>query len=397
MSGTRHVFTTAQIHILSENFGEPFAQAWREKGGQNAVIHDSYNSLMGMLNDEGTHVCVLEHAPDTDLAEFLTALAMTGVNIPTIVIGQNLPVSALRVLMGLPCWDILDTQVNFDAVHKSLTRAAESLVAERTAPAVERTSRCWTFVSSVGGAGATLLACETAYQLSQLKTKPKVALFDLNFVDGSCSTYLNCEANFLPTAFQKDPHKIDDVFLKTLTTYHPYGFDLLAMPRWSQLETPPSRDVILQCLNVACESYDFVIIDTPRWPTEWSADIFLGSDEVILVSELTVPALNASRQWVEQFASDPQFPSIRAVLNRRQKGMFGAKVTEEQARSAIEMDVFASIRSDWPTALSAVNLGQAVGDIKPGSPIPKDVAALIAQLTRETSTSETVPQLKAAS
>ena len=182
-----------------------------------------------------------------------------------------------------------------------------------------------------------------------------------------------------------------------MTTHHPFGFDLLAMPRWSEMETPPSRDVILQCLNVACETYDFVIVDSPRWPTEWSSDMFLGSDEVILVTELSVPALNASRQWVEQFASDPEFPSIRAVLNRRQKGMFGAKVTEEQARAALEMEVFASIRSDWPTALSAVNLGQPVSDMKPGSPIPKDIGDLISKLRHDKDSPKASETMRAAS
>jgi pilus assembly protein CpaE len=397
MSSTRNVFATAKLHILSQNFHDPIAQAWREKGGQLTVVHESYAGLMDGLNEDGLHICVFEHAPETDLAECLTALAMTGQNIPTIVIGQNLPVSALRVLMGLPCWDILDAQVSFDAVHKALTRAAEALSEANTQAVANTNSQCWTFVSSVGGAGATLLACETAYQLSQLKSKPRVVLFDLNFVDGSCATYLNCESNLLPTIFQKDPHKIDDVFLKTMTTHHPFGFDLLAMPRWSEMETPPSRDVILQCLNVACETYDFVIVDTPRWPTDWSSDMFLGSDEVILVTELSVPALNASRQWVEQFASDPEFPSIRAVLNRRQKGMFGAKVTEEQACTALEMEVFTSIRSDWPTALSAVNLGQPVSDMKPGSPIPKDVADLISKLRRDKDSIKTSETMRAAS
>lgn len=397
MASTRNIFATAKLHILSQNFSEPLLQAWREKGGQSSVKHDSYAGLMDGLNEDGMHICVLEHEPENDLAECLTALAMTGVNIPTIVIGQNLPVSALRVLMGLPCWDILDTKISFDVVHKSLTRAAEALVQDTEKTKSKSSSNCWTFVSSVGGAGATLLACETAYQLSQLKSKPKVALFDLNFVDGSCATYLNCDANFLPKVFQKNPHKIDDVFLKTVTTHHPYGFDVLAMPRWSQMETPPSRDVILQCLNVACESYDFVIIDSPRWPTAWSSDIFLGSDDVILVTELTVPALNASREWVEQFASDPQFPTIRAVLNRRQKGMFGAKVTEDQACAALQMDVFASIRSDWPSALSAVNLGQVVSDLKPSSAIAKDVSELILKLTEAAGTELSTPKLRAAS
>ncbi len=397
MSSTRAVFAAAKLHILSQNFSDPIAQAWREKGGQHTVIHESYAGLMDALNDQGLHICVFEHAPETDLAECLTALAMTGQNIPTIVIGQNLPVSALRVLMGLPCWDILDAQVSFDAVHKALTRAADALAEANTQAIANSNSQCWTFVSSVGGAGATLLACETAYQLSQLKRKPRVALFDLNFVDGSCATYLNCESNLQPTIFQKDPHKIDEVFLKTMTTHHPFGFDLLAMPRWSEMPTPPSRDVILQCLNVACETYDFVIVDTPRWPTEWSSDMFLGSDEVILVTELSVPALNASRQWVEQFASDPEFPSIRAVLNRRQKGMFGAKVTEDQACAALQMEVFACIRSDWPTALSAINLGQPVSNMKPGSAIPKDIAELISKLRHDKDSAKPSAAMRAAS
>jgi len=397
MTANRNVFAAAKLHVLSQNFHDPITQAWREKGGQNAIVHESYAGLMDGLNEDGMHICVFEHAPETDLAECLTALAMTGQTIPTMVIGQNLPVSVLRVLMGLPCWDVLDAQVSFDAVHKSLARAVEALDEAHTPSVANSNSQCWTFVSSVGGAGATLLACETAYQLSQLKSKPRVALFDLNFVDGSCATYLNCDSNFLPAIFQKDPHKIDDVFLKTMTTHHSYGFDVLAMPRWSQMESPPSRDVILQCLNIACETYDFVIVDSPRWPTEWSSDIFLGSDEVILVTELSVPALNASRQWVEQFASDPEFPSIRPVLNRRQKGMFGAKVTEDQACAALERGVFASIRSDWPTALSAVNLGQPVSDMKPGSAIPKDVAELISKLRKNNRAAEAAETVRAAS
>ena len=163
MPAKQHVFAATKLHVLSQNFDAPVIQAWREKGGQASVTHDSYAGLMDALNDPGQHICVLEHEPENDLAECLTALAMTGENIPTIVIGQNLPVSALRVLMGLPCWDILDTEVSFDAVHKALTRAVEALAQASVHAQAAKNSKCWTFVSSVGGAGATLLACETAF------------------------------------------------------------------------------------------------------------------------------------------------------------------------------------------------------------------------------------------
>lgn len=77
--------------------------------------------------------------------------------------------------------------------------------------------------------------------------------------------------------------------------------------------------------------------------------------------------------------------------------MFGAKVTEDQATSAIEMDVFASIRSDWPTALSAVNLGQSIGDLKPNSAIPKDIAILISKLMTDDAANQDDASLKVAS
>jgi len=282
--------------------------------------------------------------------------------------------------MGIQYWDILDRASTFEALQQALLRAHEGFLSRIAESQKPKTALCWSFVSSVGGAGSTLIAVETAFQLAQRKPDAKIVVFDLNFVDGSCATYLNCEANLSPSIFLKRPEQIDDVFLQTVTTSHPYGIDVIAMPRWTKSDIAPSKAAILQCLNIACENYDYVIIDSPRWPTAWSDDIYLGSDEVLLVSELTVPALNASRQWVEQFMDHKEVPSIRPVLNRRQKGLFGAKVTEEQAVSALRTSVFASVRSDWPTALSAVNLGKTVGDLKPGSPIPKDVIELITKL-----------------
>lgn len=366
-----------ELHVISRVAGPQLSQAWQEKGGKPAQFHDTCESLLSALNAAPKAICVIEDTPELDLTDCVSQIAAAAPSVPTIVIGNNLPVSAMRILMGLPCWDLLDAQLSFDMIHKALSRAKDALAVQAASSTSNTAKQCWSFVSSMGGAGASLLAVETAYQLSQRKSKPKVALIDLNFIDGSVSTYLNCEANFKPSVFQKHPAQIDSVFLQTLTTFHPYDIDVLAMPRWSKLETPPSKAVVLQCLNVACEVYDYVVIDSPRWPTEWSKDVYLGSDEVILVTELSVPALNASRQWVEQFLNDPVQPSVRPVLNRLQKGFFGAKVTKEQAESALQTSVFASIRSDWPTALSAVNLGQAVGDVKPGSTIPKDVCALI--------------------
>jgi pilus assembly protein CpaE len=141
----------------------------------------------------------------------------------------------------------------------------------------------------------------------------------------------------------------------------------------------PSRETTLRMVEVACEVYDHVIIDMPRWPMTWTKDIVLGADETLLISELSVPALKAARDWILDFDSDavPGMSRVKTVLNRKQKSLFGSNVTIEQAEKAIQQRVFSAVHSDWASALAAVNLGQPVSMAKPNSTISKDVASLV--------------------
>lgn len=347
--------------------------------------HPSVEALLSSSNPGAGDKCLVDANAGSDISHTLSSIAGLQPSLPTLVIGDRLPADAVRSLSRIEAWDTLPATASPDDVQFSLETLGAFVEPPAEAPP-QNTSECFAFVSTVGGAGATLLAVEAAFQLRQSKSPPSVALVDLNFVDGMVSTYLNCEPGLNRANLSKDPSAIDPVFLKSLVTPHPYGIDVVAAPCWTSVTQMPSREYVLCLLDIICEQYDVVILDLPRWPSDWSRDVMSGCDAIVLVSELTVPALKTSRRWMEHVATDPKTENVKLwpILNRQKASVFGTGVSHEQANAALNKSVFGQVRSDWSSALAALNLGQAVGDTKPNSVISKDMSEIIHRLRAET-------------
>ncbi len=371
--------TVTALNVFTETPGTELVQSLSQNPSYRVEVHATLESLIAAISADQNAVVVFEAGTSSDIVRALSLIGDKSTDTPGIIIGDNLPISAVRSLLLLHRWDILELPVSLDALDQAISRVSAIPANNTDAPASNKQGKCWAFTSPVGGGGATLLAVETAYQLSQSASKPRTCIIDMNFFDGSTAQYLNCEPNLTLSALATDPQRIDAVLLNALTTRHESGVELLAAPRTPDPAEFPTRTAVLRVLDVACEVYDHVIVDIPRWPMPWTKDVVEGADETLLISELTVPALNAARDWILDFDNDalPGMTRIKTILNRKQKSMFGSGVTIEQAEKAIQQRVFGSVHSDWVSAIAAVNLGEPVNVAKPNSIIVKDVAVLI--------------------
>jgi len=373
------------VRLLCPNSGQRINELLQSENSITPQRFDTFNDLPVPSETGDDTVFVLEHCQAFDISQALNHIVQRSSQAALIVLGDNLPIDAVRSLARFELWDtrsLAIDEVEIVNAILAISRMQLQKQDDRSGAGASRLARCWSFVSTVGGAGASLIAAETAYQLSRKCRSERVCLFDLNFVDGSLATYLNAEPHLTRRALQAASETVDTTFLRSLTFQTHPGLDVIAAPRWTSLETQPDQDMILRLLDSACEAYDTVLIDLPRWPTDWSDQVFAGSDLILMMSELTVPALNASRYWIERMEDLAQFDAsvIRPVLNRHHKGMFGARVSVSQAEETLRRPVFSLIRSDWPSALAAVNLGKAVSEVKPNSPITRDVSAMIDRL-----------------
>ncbi|MDR3509506.1 MAG: hypothetical protein P4L64_16575 [Caulobacteraceae bacterium] len=308
-----------------------------------------------------------------DLARLVETLATWREPPATILAGAQLPASLARALYRMPRADVLD----WPLTPESLSRAVAPLMSAVEAPAEERHARCWSVMSAVGGAGGTTLAIELATTLAG-RNVGRVGLVDLNLADGAAGAYLGVSANMRLADASAAPERIDTALLDAFSLPSGAGFDLLAAERDPHAFAKVSPLAVCRLLEVGCQVYDWLLVDLPRTRQAWTPDVLAGSDEVLVVSELTVPALLAARALAGEIEAEmPPGRRPRIVLNRLAARVFGPAPSRVEAEKALGRKVDGAITSDWEAAACSVNLGGPITHHRPRSKIVKDVAALV--------------------
>lgn len=351
-----------------------------------AVIEMGSAANLEMLQPGATDLVLIDaDAWDAQaLAACVKALSAMRTSPPVLMLGSNLPAGLVRNLLRLEAADILETPY----APEDLAGAVQALLAEAqpvAAAATGAASRCWGVSGAVGGSGATTIAIEIAHALATQAGKDRaVCLVDLNLADGAAAAYLGCAPTMRFADFGHAADRIDAAMLQAFVTPVSKGLDLMAGVRDANAFDAVGRESVLRMLDVACEVYEYVILDLPRHRRPWTLDALAGCDEVLVISELTVPALLAARAYsdeIEDALSTGLRPRI--VLNRLASRMFGPAPSMTEAEKALQRKAEAGISSDWEAAAASANLGGPIAQHRPKSKIVKDVQALVENLAAQ--------------
>jgi len=319
------------------------------------------------------------------LSAALQALALRPEPPPVLLVGTHVSTAVVRNLLRLERSDVLESPFS----DEKLVAALSALLAQRVAPAAAaepagpaQHGHCWAVVGAVGGAGATTVAIEIANALASRATRERgVCLIDLNLADGAASAYLGANATMRLGELGPSVDRLDASMLQAFVTHVGPGFDLLAAPRSPDAFDNVGRDMVLRLLETACDVYQWVILDLPRHRRSWTLETLGGCDEVLVISELTVPALIAARSLSDEIdrglgaAGKPKI-----VLNRLASRMFGPAPNMSEAEKALQRKAAAGISSDWEAAAASVNLGGPIATHRPKSKIVQDVHRLVETL-----------------
>jgi pilus assembly protein CpaE len=316
-----------------------------------------------------------------------------------LLVGERLPTTVVRNLLRLSRSDVLEAPYTPAQIANAITGLMEQdarvPAAQAQAPAASAaavaTSRCWAVTGAVGGSGATTIAIEIATALCSRQAKEKsVCLIDLNLADGVAAAYLGATPAMKLADFGASVERIDASVLQAFVTPVTKHLDLLAAQRDPTAFDTISREAVLKVLDVACETYDWVVLDMPRHRRSWTLEVLSGSDEVLVVSELTVPALIAARSLSDEIETGVGSDlKPRIVLNRLASRMFGPAPSMTEAEKALQRKAEAGISSDWEAAAASANLGGPIATHRPKSKIVKDVQSLVERLAAEPSRRET--------
>ncbi|HZZ87540.1 MAG TPA: hypothetical protein VFE13_04315, partial [Caulobacteraceae bacterium] len=140
---------------------------------------------------------------------------------------------------------------------------------------------------------------------------------------------------------------------------------------------------ICRLLEMTAQVYDWIVIDLPRHHQPWTLDVLAGSDEVLVVSELTVPALLSARALASEIETEVTGGAQpRIILNRLASRMFGPAPSLAEAEKALQRKAEGGITSDWEAAAASVNLGGSINHHRPRSKIVRDIGVLVDRLSQ---------------
>ncbi len=234
-------------------------------------------------------------------------------------------------------------------------------------------------IGSKGGVGATTIAVNLAVSIAETKKAQSVALVDMNMLFGDIPIFLALKPNYNWGEITKDIARLDATFLMNILSKHSSGVHVLPSPSHLNGNQAVTPETIEHLLSLMQGMFDFVVIDGGQSLNKTSLRILEMSDDVLLVSLLSLPYLANTNKLLTSFANFQYLPKerIKIVINRYLKK---SQVSLKDAEDAINRKIFWTIPNDYKTTMSAINQGKALPQFAAKSAVTKNLKELAATL-----------------
>jgi pilus assembly protein CpaE len=324
---------------------------------------------------------------DNEVELLSQIIELRGAQTAVIATAKSADLGGIRSLMRIGVADFLPqpfTKVDLFGAIESATNTLK-LGGRRGG----KTGKVLSFIRSCGGAGSTTLATQTALELiGQGKAETTVALVDFDLQFGSVGLALDVpDKGGLPLILEA-PSRLDRSLLRASMVEHQSGVHVLTAPDTIVPLTALTPEAVNRTISLARTEYDYVICDLPHAWTNWTASAIRGSDQIMLVTELSVPALQRTRRILDLLAEQGlgEIP-INILANKFESG-WGTGGHRKRAEEALGRNFDFIIRSDTKTACEARDRGVPLRQLRSRSVIVKDVTAMIGALKKSFEDSE---------
>jgi len=369
----------ARVVILTADDG--FEATARATFGASAQI--GLDVINGRLADRpeidvaGATVVVadVDASDESEMAALERLVTRVGTWPPVVAVIQSFDGAVVRRLMQLRVADFLVKPVPPVELAQTCARVAKKPAATETAEA-----QIFTFLPAVGGAGVTTLAVQTAMLLlnSGAHGKTATCLVDLDFQHGSCADYLDIEPRLDLGEIEPRPERLDRQLLEVMISQHASGLSVVAAPNRPAEMRSFDPDVVTRLLDLVSSHFDYVVFDMPRTWFSWTDSVLLGSNQLYIVTEATVPGLRHARQLVEAVRERlGDGPKPQVVINRFEQRLFAHGLRRADIEQAIGDAFRATIPNNYGLVREAIDRGVPLNEIKPGNKITAELNKLI--------------------
>lgn len=295
-------------------------------------------------------VLLLHYIPGYAELEHLAEAAFNK-RLPLIVLGPADDPDAMRLAMRAGASDYISQPLQQADLLGALERIREQLK--------DKTSdrgRLVTVMNSKGGSGASFIATNLAYSISQeKKTRSILVDFDLQF--GGLSRYLDLYPKRGLVEALEATGDMDEVSAEAYITTHQSGLRLLAAPTDRLLlsrDAPVEQvDALLQILQ---RNNDYVIADVPRRIDTFTATILEHSDEILMLVQPSLSHINDAARMIQLITKELAVPMdrLRLIVNRHTKNSL---IDIDDIKGALKIEQISVIPNQYKLVSESIDSG----------------------------------------
>jgi pilus assembly protein CpaE len=241
-----------------------------------------------------------------------------------------------------------------------------------------RHGELWVAYGPKGGVGVTTLVVNLAVALQAAQRN--VALVDLDVYSGDAAFFLDVKPACTLRQVVASEH-LDPVFVRGAMVRHASGLSILAAPAAGRDEAPLalSGERTMAILELVTGMHELTLVDTPGIPSDATRAALGAADRVLLVTDLTVPALRGcmrTLEWMRGEGIDPA-STVDVIVNRHD-GRSAAEVPAKEASRTLGLPLRALLPRDDAAAIGAANAGKPLSEMCPGGLLERAITALAA-------------------
>lgn len=233
-----------------------------------------------------------------------------------------------------------------------------------------------------GGCGATTLAINIAYEISQAHPDRRVVLAELSLQMGKLPLYLNVEPRYTTYDLLKDIHRLDLYFMQQALTPIVDQFSVLTGPYHAVTPLSVSSADVLLLVECLQQIADIIVLDVPCTYDSIYFDTLHASDQVLLVGEQKVPSIRAFQMVAEKLEGKP----VQMLLNRYDPDLPGFGLNRLKAMLNNDM---LTVCSDYASVSASINQGLPLRLREPRSQVLQDIQRVALRLVPPSGTAET--------
>ena len=343
------------------------------------VVSGRLTEVGDTLDVTGASVAVIdinaERADEVQAMERL--MTRLGAWPPVVAVTQNFNADLARIFMQMHVADFLVKPV----AAVDLVRTCARVAKKQSAGADPTDAKIYTFLPSVGGAGVTTLAVQTAMILLNSagpRARPATCLVDLDFQHGTVADYLDLEPRLNLAEIEPRPDRLDRQLLEVMLSYHASGLAVVAAPNRPAEMRSFDPDVVTRLLDLVSTNFEYVVFDMPRTWFSWTDSVLLGSNKLFIVSETTVPALRHAKQLVlaiKERLGDGPHPQV--IVNRFATQMFSSGLRRNDLQQTLGDSFAGCIPNDYAMVREAIDRGVPLDEVRPGNKITAQLKKLV--------------------